>query len=267
MDGTEEYQSLHSLSGENGHFSENLILPKDSIRIVDRKVHFTFVDSVTRKLHGYARLLHSEGISIISDVDDTIKISNVMNKKELMANSFMREFIAVEGMAEVYQAWEKRFIDEDVAFHYVSASPYQLFKVLHDFLQETCKFPEGTYHMKMFGLSDSSFLSLFEKPNLYKISTISVLMKKFPRRKFILVGDSGEKDPEAFVELAKQFPNQVLHIFIRNVHDDNQEQRYYKVFGQISKDKWTLFKTKEEINNLVTHSFLENREDEVDNLF
>jgi hypothetical protein len=75
-----------------------------------------------------------------------VKISNVMNKRELMANSFMRNFVEVEGMAEVYQSWEKRlfttyfmklsrFADDDIAFHYVTASPYQLYQVLHDWLQ------------------------------------------------------------------------------------------------------------------------------------
>jgi phosphatidate phosphatase APP1 len=55
--------------------------------------------------------------------------------------------------------------------------------------------------MKSFRLTDTSFLALFEKPNLYKVATISVLLRKFPKRKFLLIGDTGEKDPEAYAEV------------------------------------------------------------------
>ena len=50
-----------------------------------------------------------------------------------------------------------------------------------------------------------------------KVRQITNLMIHLPRRKFILVGDSGEKDPEVYRVIQKLFPDQVLKIYIRDV--------------------------------------------------
>ena len=62
-------------------------------------------DQVARKL---AQLLEPEGVSIISDVDDTIKHSNVPDRRDLFRNTFVREFVPVPGMPELYQACAAR---------------------------------------------------------------------------------------------------------------------------------------------------------------
>ena len=51
-------------------------------------------------------LVPPAGLSIISDIDDTIKESNVIHKRELMLNTFLREFVPVEGMSALYQRWQ-----------------------------------------------------------------------------------------------------------------------------------------------------------------
>jgi len=50
-------------------------------------------------------------------------------------------------------------------------------------------------------------------------------MQRFPERKFILVGDSGEKDPEVYREIKKKFPNQVQEIKIRDVVKDREKNK------------------------------------------
>jgi len=58
-----------------------------------------------------------------------------------------------------------------------------------------------------------------------KVSQISEIMQRFPERKFILVGDSGEKDPEVYREIKKEFPNQVQEIKIRDVVNDREKNQ------------------------------------------
>jgi phosphatidate phosphatase APP1 len=58
-----------------------------------------------------------------------------------------------------------------------------------------------------------------------KVSQISEIMQRFPERKFILVGDSGEKDPEVYREIKKKFPNQVQEIKIRDVVNDREKNK------------------------------------------
>jgi len=57
------------------------------------------------------------------------------------------------------------------------------------------------------------------------VSQISEIMQRFPERKFILVGDSGEKDPEVYREIKKKFPNQVQEIKIRDVVNDREKNK------------------------------------------
>src|SRR6185503_4119371 len=55
----------------------------------------------------------------------------------------------------------------------------------------------------------------------HKLKEITELMDRFPERKFILVGDSGEIDPEAYNEIRKQRPAQDQEIRIRDLINDN----------------------------------------------
>ena len=52
----------------------------------------------------------------------------------------------------------------------------------------------------------------------YKIETVGNLLRRYPKRKFILIGDSGEKDPEVYLQIARNHPQQVLQILIREVY-------------------------------------------------
>ena len=58
-----------------------------------------------------------------------------------------------------------------------------------------------------------------------KVSQIGEIMQRFPERKFILVGDSGEKDPEVYREIKKTFCNQVQEIIIRDVINDREKNK------------------------------------------
>jgi phosphatidate phosphatase APP1 len=45
-----------------------------------------------RRFTGEVHLLGATGVSVISDIDDTIKVSVVTNKQELLKNTFTRPF-------------------------------------------------------------------------------------------------------------------------------------------------------------------------------
>ena len=64
----------------------------------------------------------------------------------------------------------------------------------------------------------------------YKLQRLQKLFQRFPQRKFLLIGDSGEKDPEIYATVHKTFPKQVLGIAIRNVTGASpQEPRFKKM--------------------------------------
>src|SRR6266700_1291310 len=176
-----------------------------------------------RRFTGEVGFVDDRGITVISDVDDTIKITKVGDHKAMLRNTFLEPFEAVPGMPEVYRAWAEQ---TKAQFAYVSASPWQLFLPLSDFVR-TNGFPAGTFYLKKFRLKDESFWSLFQSPEKYKPTVIEPLLKRFPNRRFVLVGDSGERDPEIYAELARQFLTQDMRIYIRDGTDEPSRAKRY----------------------------------------
>ena len=74
-------------------------------------------------------------------------------------------------------------------------------------------------------------------------------MKNWPGRQFVLVGDSGQHDPEAYGEIARDFCGRVKHIFIRSVReeDDPGSERFATAFHDLPRSDWTLFHDASEI--------------------
>lgn len=224
----------------NGHSHTDLRVPVASV--VPDPSGLVAIEVIPRKndlrsFAGVALLLTDTGTSVISDIDDTMKISEVRDPKKLLARTFLQEFEPVAGMADAYRRWAAA----GAAFHYVSASPWQLFDPIDGFFKREA-FPQGSVHLKQFRWKDSSFLSLFQDPISYKQPILGGLLKQFSQRRFVLVGDSGEQDPEVYGAVYREFPTQVVAIHIRDLtQEDREAPRYKAAFADVPADRWTLF--------------------------
>ena len=70
----------------------------------------------------------------------------------------------------------------------------------------------------------------------------TALLKDYPERTFILVGDSGEKDPEFYADVMQRHPARIERVFIRNVTNAKPDDaRFAKVFSGIDAARWQLF--------------------------
>ncbi|KAG5354528.1 Phosphatidate phosphatase APP1 [Yarrowia sp. B02] len=158
-----------------------------------------------------------EGISLISDIDDTIKHTGVTgDKKAMIKNVFVKDLdgLSIPGVVE----WYNKLSSLGVQTHYVSNSPWQLYPVIKEYLLMH-GFPKGSIHLKDYA---GVLSQLFEAPAERKKFNLEQILRDFPQRRFILVGDSGEGDLEAYVELAKVYPQQVLGIYIRDITSDRE---------------------------------------------
>jgi phosphatidate phosphatase APP1 len=64
----------------------------------------------------------------------------------------------------------------------------------------------------------------------------------------VLVGDSGEKDPEIYGALARKFPSQIHRIYIRDVTaEDANAPRYRQAFDGVRREVWSIFRMPKEI--------------------
>lgn len=240
-------------SAANGHFQSPAVLissnrPAPPAGGAD--TNFSLPASIAvhgggrRELNVQITLLHERGLSVISDIDDTIKVSEVRNKRALALNVFCRPYLPVPGMAGTYRSWAQA----GAQFHYVTASPWQLYLPLSEFTRSN-GFPAGTFHMKTFRVKDETFASLFTSPEKYKPAVIEELFRQFPDRRYVLVGDSGEKDPEIYGAIMRKHPERVKLILIRDVTDEAaSEARYRKAFRDLPPDRWQVFKQAEEVS-------------------
>ncbi len=225
-------------SGAGGHFEGTIPLGAG----VAGWVAFEAVTALDdgRRFAGRARLLDGDGLSVISDIDDTVKVTEVGDRRTVLANTFLREFRAVPGMADVYRRWS----EAGAAFHYVSGSPWQLYRPLSAFLSSS-GFPDGTYHLKTFRWRDPSAVKHLSQHEEAKRSAITALLEAFPSRRFVLVGDSGEQDPEIYGRLAREYPRQVTRVLIRDVSGSGVAADR---FGGLSPGVWSVFHEPGEID-------------------
>jgi len=236
-----EQTNLLPPSSPNGHFQGTIELPETTVRELarDRQLPFAAVTNPgdERSFAGTTHLIAPQGVSIVSDIDDTIKVSQVRNKLELLRNTFLREPRAVEGMAAAYMKWQ----EQGAQFHYVSSSPWQLYPLLSKFIEKE-GFPEGTWDLLQFRVKDETFFNLFADPVQRKTRIIEGLLTRYPQRKVILVGDTGEKDPEVYGELARKYPNQIVQISLRNVTSEKKDSaRIQAALAEVPENKWCLF--------------------------
>jgi phosphatidate phosphatase APP1 len=204
-----------------------------------------------RAFRGEVFLLEEAGLSVISDIDDTIKVTQVWDRNKMMRNTFARNFDPVPGMAKFYQRLAR---ERGAQFHYISASPWQLYEPLAAFIYDN-NFPAGTFSLKTFRWKNKTALSLFADPEKYKPTVIEPLLKQFPKRSFILIGDSGERDPEVYAALARKYPKQIEGIYIRNVTGEPASAaRYQNVFVGLPENLWKIFTRPEELTAVDARS-------------
>jgi hypothetical protein len=228
-------------SGPDGHFQTEIALQRrvavqeaTSFSLGYRAVLPAGDDRIFK---GEVLFPASYGLSVVSDIDDTIKISQVTDKKALLANTFLRPFQAAPGMALAYD----RLAAAGAVFHYVSSSPWQLFPALSDFMVEA-GFPRGSFHLRKFRVKDESLFNLLKSSRETKPPVIEDLLRAYPRRGFILIGDSGEVDPEIYGAIARAHPGRIRHIYIRKVTSETAEdERYQAAFTSLPASLWTLF--------------------------
>jgi len=232
-------------SGGDGLLHGCVRIPAPLVPAGEGRILFRAAEAPT--VEGVIRFIQATGVSIVSDIDDTIKVTEVNNHSAMLRRTFYEDFEPVRGMAEVYSAWARS--TPSLHVHYVSASPWQLYRFLTELL-ESRGFPPGTFHLKQFRFKNPhEFVHFFtQAPDRYKIATIEPIMKALPKRCFVLIGDSGEKDPEAYAALSAKHRDQVARIFIRDLTGQGRRAgRYVKAFSAVPDPVWAVFSEPSEL--------------------
>lgn len=163
---------------------------------------------------------HEAELGVISDIDDTIVWSNVTRKLRMLS-MLMRSNARIrkpfKGVAAFYRALhEGASGDARNPVFYVSSSPWNLYIPLVDFLQFQ-QLPRGPLMLRDFG---DHLLFRGVEAHAHKRRRIEKVFETYPDVPFVLIGDSGERDPEIYAELVGAHSGRVRTIYIRNVTPD-----------------------------------------------
>jgi phosphatidate phosphatase APP1 len=163
---------------------------------------------------------------VISDIDDTVIRTEAtrlisMLRKTLLENARTR--LPFAGVAEFYAALHA---GADGAAHnpifYVSSSPWNLYALLTDFLEHHA-IPLGPIVLRDWGISDQGVLPT--RHGVHKLGAIRQIFDTYPALPFILIGDSGQEDPEIYRDIVHEYGDRVLAVYIRNVTANPQRDR------------------------------------------
>ncbi|KAK5997333.1 hypothetical protein PT974_02688 [Cladobotryum mycophilum] len=199
-----------------------------------------------------------EGWGIISDIDDTIKITTTSDPAGILRETFANDPAPVAGMPELYSDI-KSFLPTDTPWFYLSASPYNLYPFLKTFRDEF--YPPGTLILRDSSWKTVSGLlsALTMGTEEYKVDRMHKINSWLPKRKLIVVGDSTQSDPEAYGEIYRTKPGWIKLILIRKVIDSaavgleekNEPKRFERAFKGIPRDAWYVFEDPRECLAIV----------------
>lgn len=189
--------------------------------------------SVAAPAKAVAHLVEREGLSVISDIDDTVKVTEVFQgPKAVLRNTLLKLFRPVPGMPELFKRWAG---EHGASFHFVSKSPPELHKPLAQFLHNE-GFPVNSLHLcPLLG---------FDRAN-FKMREVEALLAQFPNRRFVLVGDAGEHDAEVYAGVLRRHPNQIVKALIREV--PGRRELAQEAFKGLDTDKWQVFADPNEV--------------------
>lgn len=183
-------------------------------RLIDAPVSFNGdVTAVGRLLLPPA----NADFGIISDIDDTVLQSNATNYLSAARLLFLnnaRTRLPFDGVAAFYRALQSGPGEKGHnPIFYVSSSPWNLYTLLTEFF-EVNGLPPGPLLLRDYGLSAELFSGGHHE---HKMQQIARIIDTYPRLSFVLIGDSGQEDPEIYAEVVRRYPQRIQAIYIRDV--------------------------------------------------
>ncbi len=228
---------IKETSDEEGYF-KLIIHPQKPINTKDmwQEVRLKLIDNAYENVHTNGMVLvppKDASFGVISDIDDTIIRTGATNLIETARNTFLknaRTRLPFPGVQMFYTALQTGKGTKPVnPIFYVSNGPWNLFDFLADFMKLN-NLPQVPILLRDFGIDSEKFI----KDDTHKITQISNILNTYPNLPFILIGDSGEKDPEIYQQIVKKFPGRILAVYIRDVTSEDRDAQVRRIASEIS---------------------------------
>jgi phosphatidate phosphatase APP1 len=221
---------VETVSDEEGHFQVRLA-PMTTIdpSILWHEVSLSLAESdVTATGHVLVPSDRAE-FGVISDIDDTIVQTGATSVKTMLRsvmlqNAAMR--LPFEGVGELYRALHR---NANPIF-YVSSSPWNLYDVLEHF-KALNGIPPGPMFLQDFGIDEATFIH--DAHDVHKLREIQTIFDYYPSLSFVLIGDSGQHDPEIYLRVVQANATRIRAVIIRDVTGDVRDKSVAALADQL----------------------------------
>jgi Uncharacterized conserved protein (DUF2183) len=129
-------------------------------------------------------MVTTEGLTIVSDIDDILRVTEIYQPKEGLLNTFARPFTQWMNMPQIYANWSQAL--PETHFHYLTTTPEQVTRNYMEFIYKT--YPGGSFDTRPLNFSDVSATLAIRRFLLDKI------FLTYPKRKFVLMADTSNSD-------------------------------------------------------------------------
>jgi phosphatidate phosphatase APP1 len=174
---------------------------------------------------------------VISDIDDTVVETGVTKRLAMARTVFLgnaRTRLPFKGVAAFYQALVEGVQEGGPnPIFFVSGSPWNLYDLLIEFM-ELQSIPRGPLLLKDFGFGPGKLLKTDTQE--HKLGCIRPILDLYPKLPFILIGDSGEKDPEIYREVVREYPGRILAIYIRQIASGRRDEEVLELAKEVREE-------------------------------
>ncbi|MEM6336377.1 MAG: phosphatase domain-containing protein [Bacteroidota bacterium] len=171
---------------------------------------------------------------IISDVDDTVMQSNATSLLSMVRTTLLnnaRTRLPFEGVAAFYRALTRQTAAGPVnPIFYVSSSPWNVYDLLVDFMSFQ-GIPLGPFFLRDWGVDEHKLVTSTHAD--HKLTAIFRVLDTYPDLPFVLIGDSGQHDPEIYQQVAQARPGRIRAIYIRDVTLDDRDAAVRSVASEV----------------------------------
>lgn len=218
------------------HLRPRLPVPSDHLW---HELDLELVQPITATATGHVFVPpHNAEYVVISDIDDTVVYTGVANKVKMLWRLFAegaQSRVAFPGVAALYQALHGGTSGaRRNPLLYVSRGPWSLYEVLEEFFN-LHGIPVGpVLFLREWGIS---LRHPFPRRAVdHKTILIRDMLALYHDLPFILIGDSGQHDPEIYSQIVRENPGRVLAIYIRNVsHNQKRIRAIEELASEVSK--------------------------------
>lgn len=156
---------------------------------------------------------------LVSDIDDTVMVTTLPRPLIAAWNTFVRHEQArhvVPGMSSMYRALLTEHPGAPI--FYLSTGAWNTAPTLIRFLRRH-DFPDGPLLLTDWGPTNTGW---FRSGQQHKRDSLRRLAREFPRIRWVLVGDDGQHDPKIYGDFARDRPDRVQAIAIRELTPTEQ---------------------------------------------